>query len=108
MVTIVWIGKPSHKGLGSIFLAKAKKNINVVAYVMARCGLPSFRVHWGPILGLAAVALVFASVPVAVRMNTVSNRVFGGVFGDMIGATNEVARAITFILFRGGSIGDGL
>ena len=35
MVTIVWVGKPSHKGLGSIFLAKAKKNLNAVAYLIA-------------------------------------------------------------------------
>jgi cobalamin synthase len=32
-------------------------------------------------------------------MNRVSNAVFGGVSGDMIGATNEVARAVTLILF---------
>ncbi len=35
MVTIVWVGKPTHKGLGSIFLAKAKKKLNVVAYVIS-------------------------------------------------------------------------
>ena len=31
-------------------------------------------------------------------MKKVSENVFGGVSGDMIGATNEVARAITLIL----------
>lgn len=51
------------------------------------------------LLGLVAVALVFVSVPVAFVMNKVSDSVFGGVSGDMIGATNEVARATTLILF---------
>src|SRR3972149_11739687 len=35
MVTIVGIGKPTHKGLGSIFLTKAKKKVNVIAYVIS-------------------------------------------------------------------------
>jgi len=46
-----------------------------------------------------AVGLVLVSVPVAFVMNKVSNRVFGGVSGDMIGATNEVARMVTLLLF---------
>ncbi len=100
MVTIVWAGKPSHKGLGSIFLAKAKKNLNVVAYVFsALIALSIVFVTGSIILGLASVALVFVSVPVAFVMRKVSNSVFGGVSGDMIGATNETARAVTLVLF---------
>jgi len=100
MVTIVWIGKPSHKGLGSIFLAKAKKNLNAVAYVMAAVIVfPVFALLGNLLLGLAAVGVVLASVPVAVGMRGVSNRVFGGVSGDMIGATNEVARAVALVMF---------
>ena len=100
MVTIVWIGKPSHKGLGSIFLAKAKKKLNCVAYLMSPLIVyPVFYFSGYPIAGLAAIALVFASIPVAYVMNKVSNRVFGGVSGDMIGATNEVARTVVLVLF---------
>ena len=100
MVTIVWVGKPSHKGLGSIFLAKAKKNLNAAAYLLsALIVYPVFYFTGYALLGLAAVGLVFVSVPVAFIMNRVSNSVFGGVSGDMIGATNEVARAVVLILF---------
>jgi adenosylcobinamide-GDP ribazoletransferase len=100
MVTIVWAGKPSHKGLGSIFLAKAKKKFNVVAYIFsALIVLPIIFETQSTASGLASVALVFVSVPVAFVMNKVANGVFGGVSGDMIGATNETARAITLLLF---------
>jgi adenosylcobinamide-GDP ribazoletransferase len=100
MVTIVWVGKPSHKGLGSIFLSKAKKNLNVVAYLIA--GLivfPFLTLTIGPLVGLIGIGIVLVSIPVAFLMEKVSKKVFGGVSGDMIGATNEVARAATLVLF---------
>jgi adenosylcobinamide-GDP ribazoletransferase len=100
MVTIVWVGKPSHKGLGSIFLSKAKKKLNGVAYVIAVLVVfPLFALTISPLWGLVAVGIVLFSVPVAFVMKKVSDAVFGGVSGDMIGATNEVARAVTLILF---------
>ena len=50
-------------------------------------------------LGLVAVGVVLVSVPVAFLMEKVSEGVFGGVSGDTIGATNEVARAVTLVVF---------
>ena len=100
MVTIVWVGKPSHKGLGSIFLSKAKKKLNAVAYVISiLIALGCFVFVGGWFLGLAAVGIVLFSVPVSFVMRSVSNSVFGGVSGDMIGATNEVSRASALVLF---------
>ncbi len=100
MVTIVWVGKPSHKGLGSIFLSKAKKKLNTVAYAISILIIfPVFTLLGNPFLGLVAVGIVLVSIPVAFVMEKVSETVFGGVSGDMIGATNEVARAVTLVLF---------
>ena len=100
MVTIVWVGKPSHKGLGSIFLSKAKKKLNAVAYVIAvLIVFPFLTLTISPLLGLVGVGVVLVSVPVAFVMEKVSKEVFGGVSGDMIGATNEVARGVTLVLF---------
>ena len=100
MVTIVWVGKPSHKGLGSIFLSKAKKNLNAVAYAFAvLISFTVFVLTSNVFLGLEAVGIVLVSVPVAFAMEKVSKGVFGGVSGDMIGATNEVARAVTLVMF---------
>ena len=99
MVTIVWVGKPSHKGLGSIFLSKAKKKLNVVAYVIAvLIAFPLFYFFGNALFGLVAVAILLLSVPVAFLMERVSRSVFGGVSGDMIGATNEVARAVVLVV----------
>ena len=88
------------KDLGSIFLAKAKKKLNYVAYALsALIVFPVFYFTVPHFWVWLQLRLVFVSIPVAFVMNKVSNNVFGGVSGDMIGATNEVARAITLILF---------
>jgi adenosylcobinamide-GDP ribazoletransferase len=99
MVTIVWVGKPTHKGLGSIFLSKAKKKLNAVAYVAAIVIVfATFAIIGGVFLGLMGILVVLISVPVAFVMEKVSEGVFGGVSGDTIGATNEVARAVTLVV----------
>ena len=99
MVTIAWIGKPAHKGLGSIFLSKAKKKLNITAYIIALIvSFPIFTWQLGPLKGLICMAIVLVSVPVAFFMRAISNRAFGGVSGDTIGATNEVARTVTLVL----------
>jgi adenosylcobinamide-GDP ribazoletransferase len=102
MVTIVWIGKPTHKGLGSIFLQKAKKKLNIIAYGLSvLIVFPFFTFTGKPYLGLIGVGVVLVSIPIAFVMKKVAESVFGGVSGDMIGATNEVARAVTLILLAG-------
>jgi adenosylcobinamide-GDP ribazoletransferase len=94
MVTIAWFGKPTHTGLGSIFLESAKKRRNIVAYVLA-----ILIVY--PLLGLTGVWVVLISVLLGVFMAMVAKSVFGGVSGDMIGATNETVRAVSLVFVAG-------
>jgi adenosylcobinamide-GDP ribazoletransferase len=94
MVTIAWAGKPTHKGLGSIFLVKAKRKRNVVAYFLGVLFVY-------PLLGFVGVAVVGISVLLGVLMGGVGKRVFGGVTGDMIGATNEIVRATSLVFVAG-------
>ena len=94
MVTIVSLGKPTHTGLGSIFLEMAKRKRNIVAYFLA-----VLIVY--PVLGLTGVWVVLLSVLVGAVMERVAQSVFGGVSGDMIGATNETARAVTLVVLAG-------
>jgi adenosylcobinamide-GDP ribazoletransferase len=94
MVTIAWLGKPTHTGLGSIFIEIAKRKRNVIAYFLA-----VLIVY--PLLGLTGVGVVLLSVLVGAIMARVAQSVFGGVSGDAIGATNETARAITLVFLAG-------
>jgi adenosylcobinamide-GDP ribazoletransferase len=80
--------------LGSIFIESAKKNRNIFAYLLAL-------VIVYPLLGLMGVWIVLISVLLGVAMERVANSVFGGVSGDMIGATNEIVRAATLVFAAG-------
>jgi len=100
MVTIALIGKPTHKGLGSRFLSKAKQKRTVAAYLLAGlfvCPLFGFTV-FGLILGSG---MILVSVVLGVFMGMIAKGVFGGVSGDAIGATNEVVRATTLVFAAG-------
>ena len=94
MVTIAWLGKPTHTGLGSIFLDTAKRKRNIVAYFLA-----VLIVY--PLLGLMGVWVVLIGVLLGVLMGRVAKSVFGGVSGDMIGATNEIGRAVALVFLAG-------
>jgi len=94
MVTIAWLGKPTHTGLGSIFLETAKRKRNIIAYFLA-----VLIVY--PLLGLMGVWVVLIGVLLGVLMGRVAKSVFGGVSGDMIGATNEIVRAAALVFLAG-------
>jgi adenosylcobinamide-GDP ribazoletransferase len=99
MVTIVWTGKPSHKGLGSIFLKKAQKKLNIIAYAISiLIVFLTLTFLASPLIGLIGVVAVLVSVLVGGFMEKVAEKVFGGVSGDVIGATNEAARAVSLVL----------
>ena len=91
MVTIVWRGKAAHQGLGSRFIGNAKRPLNYAAYGVA------FFIGY-VLLGYLGLLLVISSILFGLFMEQVGNSVFGGVSGDMIGATNEAARALTLVL----------
>ena len=94
MVTIAWLGKPTHTGLGSIFLETAKRKRNIVAYFLA-----VLIVYL--LLGLLGFWVILIGVLLGVMMGSVAKGVFGGVSGDVIGATNEIARAVVLVFVAG-------
>ncbi len=91
MVTIVWRGKAAHQGLGARFIADAKRKLNYTAYGVA------FLVGY-VFLGYVGLLVVAVSILFGLFMKKVADNVFGGVSGDMIGATNEAARALTLVI----------
>jgi len=94
MVTIALLGKPTHTGLGSIVLETAKRKRSIIAYFLAI--LIAY-----PLLGLTGVWVILISVLLGALMERVANSVFGGVSGDMIGATNELVRAVSLVFLAG-------
>jgi adenosylcobinamide-GDP ribazoletransferase len=91
MVTIVWRGKPAHQGLGARFIENAKRKLNIAAYGVSLI-LGFALLGWAGLLVVAVVAIF------GLFMEQVGKSVFGGVSGDMIGATNEAARALALVL----------
>lgn len=91
MVTIVWKGKAAHQGLGARFIGNAKRKLNLAAY-----GIAFFIGHG--LFGYVGLVIIMMSIVFGLFMEKVGKRVFGGVSGDMIGATNEAARALTLVL----------
>jgi len=91
MVTIVWRGKSAHQGLGARFIADAKRKLNFAAYGVA------FLIGY-VLLGYVGLLVVAVSVLFGLFMKKVGDNIFGGVSGDMIGATNEAARALTLVI----------
>ena len=94
MVTITAAGQPTSKGLGARFMVKAKRKRNVIAYAIAF-------VIAVPLLGWAGLLVIGVSMLLGVLMERVGKSGFEGVSGDMIGATNESARAVTLVLLVG-------
>lgn len=94
MVTVAAFGKSIHKGFGSMTVDNTKKSDFVMSMVfsVAACYLS---------LGIPGIgALVFSQAAGFLVLNT-ANRHFGGVSGDVVGASNEIGR-LAALLFLGG------
>jgi len=89
MVTCAWQGSSLRKGLGSLFLDSMNKRhgLYLISLVISMVV--------GVLLsGLQGVLAVTLGIAVGGLMIMVSKRVFGGVNGDVFGATNEIGRMV--------------
>ncbi len=94
MVTVAAFGKSIHKGFGSMTVDNTKKSDFIVGMVFsgAACYLS---------LGIPGIsALVFSQASGFLVLNT-ANRHFGGVSGDVVGASNEIGRLAALLLLGG-------
>jgi adenosylcobinamide-GDP ribazoletransferase len=95
MVTGAWAGKSVHEGMNTSFLQYMHGtggNIRLVA------GLAISLVIGFLLLGLAGVFIVIAAVVTGLVMVAVAHRNFGGVTGDVFGATNELTRSVCAVV----------
>lgn len=95
MVVGAWAGKPVHEGMGSSFLAAmygSKGDVRLLAALII-----SFVIAV-PLLWLAGAVAVMAAVIAGFVMVWVAHRHFKGVTGDVLGATNELARLVSLVV----------
>ncbi|GAB4251205.1 MAG: adenosylcobinamide-GDP ribazoletransferase [Thermoleophilia bacterium] len=84
---LAFFGHPSHSGLGSTFMEGFSRRHLAVGLLVASPAAAGFLVGWAPVL-LAGVG----GLLVAVVLLRFSARLLGGVGGDVMGASQELAR----------------
>ncbi len=94
MVTVAAFGNKLHEGFGSITVENTKLSDFIIGMIFT--GAVSY--FFLGILGIEA--LIVSQLAAFLVLNT-ANRHFGGVSGDIIGASNEVGR-LAALLFIGG------
>jgi adenosylcobinamide-GDP ribazoletransferase len=95
MVVMAWAGKSVHQGMNSPFLeamSGSKGSLRLIAALVV-----SFAVAL-PLLGWAGAFVVLAGIVTSLVMVAVAHRHFGGVTGDVFGATNELTRMVCVIV----------
>jgi adenosylcobinamide-GDP ribazoletransferase len=86
MVTLIAFGKSTHDGMGKTFIDHAKKRDAVVSLAFTLVILLLAFRRFGLLFFIATVLLSFIILKIAKRN-------FGGVSGDVFGASNEITRA---------------
>lgn len=107
MLTIAAFGKPIHEGLGSILVNKTTVPKYFIGFVIGSIACLGSSFYLG--LGIAGIIPFITAIAATLLLLNVSNRHFGGVNGDVIGASNEIGRIValmtlTLILMYGGGI----
>jgi len=94
MVLATATGKSAHKGMNTIFVEAMHRQRGlllslsyVIVLAVSLLALKS-----------TGLLLVVGATFTALAMVSVSNRNFGGLTGDVLGATNEIARAVSLLL----------
>ncbi|MGA2386619.1 MAG: adenosylcobinamide-GDP ribazoletransferase [Candidatus Bathyarchaeia archaeon] len=95
MVVMAWAGKSVHQGMNSPFLEAmhgGKGDLRLIVALLLSLAVAL------PLLRWAGVLVVFAGVLTSLVMTAVAHRHFGGVTGDVFGATNEITRMVCVIV----------
>ncbi len=95
MVTATWAGKAVHEGMNSPFM-EAMHGKYGDARLVAALAL-SFAVAV-PLLWVVGLVTLVAAVLCGLVMVAIAHRNFGGVTGDVLGATNEISRMVCVVV----------
>ena len=94
MVTVAAFGKTLHKGFGSMTIENTKKPDLIIG--MAFTAGVSYL-----LLGVFGIGMVMISQLAALLVLNTANRHFGGVSGDVVGASNEIGRLAALFFIAG-------
>jgi adenosylcobinamide-GDP ribazoletransferase len=95
MVVATWAGRAVHEGMNSPFMAAMHSKGGGLQ--LATAAALSFAVAV-PLLWVAGATAVLAAVISGSVMVVVAHRNFGGVTGDVLGATNELVRMVSVVV----------
>ena len=101
-ITVIALGKSAHEGMGSFMIKGMKKSHwlagMICAWVVVLLAITVAALFWSdgqPLRVIVAGILVMQSpVATALIIIFITERNFGGVNGDVIGASNEIARIV--------------
>jgi adenosylcobinamide-GDP ribazoletransferase len=94
MVLGAWAGKAAHQGMASSFIEAMHGKKGTARLVVALA--LSFGIAL-PLLWLSGAVALLAAILTSLIMVEIAHRHFGGVTGDVLGATNELARMVSLI-----------
>ncbi|AFK18300.1 adenosylcobinamide-GDP ribazoletransferase [Haloferax mediterranei ATCC 33500] len=89
MATLVCLGEPAHEGLGSALVGENGQS-GLFAVAVACLPVAALALLAG---GLGVIAALVCGPVVALALRSWGRTKLGGVSGDLLGATNELARA---------------
>jgi adenosylcobinamide-GDP ribazoletransferase len=95
MVVATWAGRPVHEGMNSPFM-DAMHGKNGSLRLAASLAL-SLAVAF-PLLWLSGLVTVLVAVLAGLAMVAIAHKHFGGVTGDVLGATNEIVRMVCVVV----------
>ncbi len=98
MFTMAWFGKPAYSGLGEMFVKLNKRSrLIFLSYAI------SFLIIL-PLTGFSGIIFLLISFFAGFFLEKLSEKIFGGTSGDVLGATNELVRAICLLVVAGGVV----
>ncbi len=98
MVFEAWDSKAAHRGMSTLFVdamheGHGNSKLAGSLFILLLITVPFLR-QLGFLVSLAAIL-------VSIVMIVISNRVFGGITGDVMGATNEITRLVSLLTILG-------
>jgi adenosylcobinamide-GDP ribazoletransferase len=94
MVFLAGISKPAHKGMGALFVEAMHERrilrMSVSFIIFLTISVLS--------LGILGLVVAVGAILTASLMAAISSRHFGGITGDVMGATSEISRTVSLLL----------